>query len=422
MSKLKIINANIATPIGFEARRGGDMSSLLHIANGGILAENGLISFVGPMSEMPDTDDSYEIIDAQGNAVLPGFVDSHTHLIFGGFRPDEFEWRLKGDSYMSIMERGGGIQSTVNATRYESEEQLETKAKWFIDRMSEMGVTTVEAKSGYGLNTETELKMLNVINRLAEDPNRKLRVVSTFLGAHAVPKEYAGRTSEYVDLMISEMIPAAKGKAKFFDIFTEKNVFEIEDSRRLLNAAREAGFELKLHADEIVTLGGAELAAEVGAVSADHLLHVSDEGVKQMAEKNVVATLLPLTAFALREPFAPARKFIDAGAAVALATDLNPGSCFSGSIPLTIALACIYMKMSIEETITALTINGAAAVGLEKTTGSLEPNKCADIVILNFDSYKCLPYYVGMNCVKTVISNGRVVYDVDPLVNNINNI
>ena len=310
---------------------------------------------------------------------------------------------------MSIMQRGGGIQSTVNATRTESKEALAEKAQWFIDRMVEMGVTTVEAKSGYGLETSTELKMLDAIESLANDPDQKLRIVSTFLGAHAVPAEYKGRTSEYVELMIREMIPAAKSRAEFFDIFTEKNVFEIEDSRRLLNAAKEAGFKLKLHADEIVTLGGAELAAEVGAVSADHLLHVSDEGVRQMAEKGVVATLLPLTAFALREPYAPARKFIEAGAAVALATDLNPGSCFSGSIPLTIALACIYMNMSIEETITALTLNGAAACGLADKTGSLEPGKYGDVIILNFDTYRSLPYYVGMNCVRTVIHNGRVV-------------
>ena len=409
MSQLRIINANLSTPLGHTARRGGDMAELSHIENAGIVIDDGIISYVGPMSDMPDVSGPYEEIDAAGNAVLPGFVDSHTHLIFGGYRPDEFEWRLKGDSYMSIMERGGGIQSTVNATRGESLDSLVDKAQWFIDRMSEMGVTTVEAKSGYGLETEAELKMLDAINELAGREGQKLRVVSTFLGAHAVPAEYKGRTAEYVDMMIREMIPAAKGKARFFDIFTEKNVFEIEESRKLLNAAREAGFELKLHADEIVTLGGAELAAEVGAVSADHLLHVSDEGVRLMAERGVVATLLPLTAFALREPYAPARKFIDAGAAVALATDLNPGSCFSGSIPLTIALACIYMNMSIEETITALTLNGAAACGLADVTGSIEPGKSGDVVILNFDTYKSLPYYVGMNCVKTVISQGRVV-------------
>ncbi|MBP3299765.1 MAG: imidazolonepropionase [Muribaculaceae bacterium] len=406
-----ITNAVMSTPLGRSARKGADMASLHTVEKAAIVVTDGVIDYAGPQSDMPAvTDESrYSHIDAGGCAVLPGFVDSHTHLIFGGYRPDEFEWRLKGDSYMSIMERGGGIQSTVNATRTESAEALARKAQWFIDRMAAMGVTTVEAKSGYGLDTATELKMLDAIDRLASDPNQKLRIVATFLGAHAVPKEYKGRTAEYVDLMISEMLPAVKGKARFCDIFTEKNVFEIEDSRRFLKAAREAGFKLKLHADEIVTLGGAELAAELGAVSADHLLHVSDQGVEDMAAAGVVATLLPLTAFTLKEPYAPARKFIDSGAAVALATDLNPGSCFSGSIPLTIALACIYMNMTIEETITALTINGAAAVDLAERTGSLEQGKDADIIILNTDNYRMLPYYVGMNCVRTVISRGRVV-------------
>lgn len=401
----------MSTPLGRAARKGADMASLHTVEKAAIVVTDGVIDYAGPQSDMPAvTDESrYSHIDAGGCAVLPGFVDSHTHLIFGGYRPDEFEWRLKGDSYMSIMERGGGIQSTVNATRTESAEALARKAQWFIDRMAAMGVTTVEAKSGYGLDTATELKMLDAIDRLASDPNQKLRIVATFLGAHAVPKEYKGRTAEYVDLMISEMLPAVKGKARFCDIFTEKNVFEIEDSRRFLKAAREAGFKLKLHADEIVTLGGAELAAELGAVSADHLLHVSDQGVEDMAAAGVVATLLPLTAFTLKEPYAPARKFIDSGAAVALATDLNPGSCFSGSIPLTIALACIYMNMTIEETITALTLNGAAAVDLAERTGSLEQGKDADIIILNTDNYRMLPYYVGMNCVRTVISRGRVV-------------
>lgn len=412
---LIITNATIVTPEGNTAIRGEAMAHLTSISNGAIVVKDGIIEYVGAQSDMPhfNNEEYFERIDAEGNTILPGFIDSHTHLIFGGYRPDEFEWRMKGDTYMSIMERGGGIQSTVNATRSESVDSLVSKAQWFIDRMVHMGVTTVEAKSGYGLDTPTELKMLEAINKLANDPEQKLKVVATFLGAHAVPKEYKGRTSEYVDMMITEMLPAVKGKAKFCDIFTEKNVFEIEDSRRFLKAAREMGFQLKLHADEIVTLGGGELAAELHAVSADHLLHVSDKGVKDMAEAGVVATLLPLTAFTLKEQYAPARKFIDAGAAVALATDLNPGSCFSGSIPLTIALACIYMKMSIEETITALTINGAAAVGLADKTGSLEKGKDADILILNFDNYRMLPYYVGMNCVKTVISRGKIVAQND---------
>lgn len=412
MRRLVITNANIYTPVGTAGKRGTEMGEILHIEKGGIIIEDGIIRWVGPESEMPEPeghvrDEVY--MDALGRAVLPGFVDSHTHLVFGGYRPEEFGWRLKGDTYMSIMERGGGIQSTVNATRAASAEELREKAEWYLDEMSAMGVTTVEAKSGYGLDTETEERMLRVIKELAEDPERKVDVVSTFLGAHAVPKEYKGRTAEYVDLIIKEMLPRFRDMAEFCDIFTEKNVFELEDSRRLLEAAREAGYKLKMHADEIVSLGGAELAADLRAVSADHLLHVSDEGIRRMAESGTVATLLPLTAFALKEEFAPARKFIDAGCAVALATDLNPGSCFSGSIPLTIALACIYMKMSVEETLTALTLNGAAAIDRADRIGSIEAGKQGDVVILHFDTLDALPYYVGMNCVDVTIKNGIIL-------------
>lgn len=404
-----IEHATIVTPLGHEARKGEAMAELHTIVDGCVAAIDGVITYTGPSRDCPAMPADTARIDARGNVLLPGFVDSHTHLIFGGFRPDEFEWRLKGDSYMSIMERGGGIQSTVNATRATSEDELVDRAQWFIDSMSRMGVTTVEAKSGYGLDTPTEEKMLKAIRRLADRPDQKLRIVSTFLGAHAVPREYAGRTDEYIDLMISEMLPRFKDFTDCCDIFCEKNVFEIEESRRLLKAAAEMGYRLKLHADEIVQLGGAELAAELHALSADHLLHVSDQGIRAMAQAGTVATLLPLTAFALREPYAPARKFIEAGAAVALATDLNPGSCFSGSIPLTIALACIYMNMSIEETLTALTLNGAAALGLASSTGSIEPGKSADMVMLGCDNIHILPYYVGMNCVKATISAGRIV-------------
>lgn len=412
MRRLVITNANIYTPVGTAGKRGAEMGEILHIEKGGIIIEDGIIRWVGPESEMPEPeghvrDEVY--MDALGRAVLPGFVDSHTHLVFGGYRPEEFGWRLKGDTYMSIMERGGGIQSTVNATRAASAEELREKAEWYIDEMSAMGVTTVEAKSGYGLDTETEERMLRVIKELAENPERKVDVVSTFLGAHAVPEEYKGHTAGYVDLIIKEMLPRFRDMAEFCDIFTEKNVFELEDSRRLLEAAREAGYKLKMHADEIVPLGGAELAADLGAVSADHLLHVSDEGICRMAESGTVATLLPLTAFALKEEFAPARKFIDAGCAVALATDLNPGSCFSGSIPLTIALACIYMKMTVEETLTALTLNGAAAIDRAACIGSIEAGKQGDVVILHFDTLDALPYYVGMNCVDVTIKNGIIL-------------
>ena len=409
-----IKNVKIVTPEGKTALRGGDMSSLRTIENGIIVIVDGIIRYAGPETDCPGellSLHTFDYTDGKGRVALPGFVDSHTHLVFGGYRPDEFSWRLKGDTYMSIMERGGGIQSTVNATRECDASDMAEKARWFIGKMSEMGVTTVEAKSGYGLDVATERRQLLAIKMLAEDSQTPVNVVSTFLGAHAVPTEFKGRTSEYVDYIISEMLPEFKALAKFCDVFCEKNVFEIEDSRRLLKAARAMGYELKLHADEIVTLGGAELAAELGAVSADHLLHVSDKGIADMAEAGVVATLLPLTAFALKEPYSPARKFIEAGAAVALATDLNPGSCFSGSIPLTIALACIYMNMTIEETITALTLNGAAALGMADEIGSIEEGKRGDIVILEFDNINYLPYYVGMNCVNTTIHGGRIVFE-----------
>ncbi len=415
MSNLYIKHATIVTPLGIEAAKGDDMKRLNVIEDGAILIKDGIIQYVGNSNPLRQIYSlfgkgaTFKEIDAKGRVVLPGFVDSHTHLVFGGFRPDEFRMRLEGASYMSIMEKGGGIQSTVNATRKATVAELVENAEWLLDRMISMGVTTVEAKSGYGLDYTSEAKMLAAIGRLAA--KKKIEVVPTFLGAHAVPEEYKGRTAEYVDLIINEMLPKFRKAAKFCDIFTEKNVFEIEDSRRLMKAAMAMGYKLKFHADEIVPLGGAELAAELGAVSADHLLHISDDGIKALAEKGTVATLLPLTAFALKENYAPARKMIDGGCAVALATDLNPGSCFSGSIPLTIALACIYMNMTIEETITALTLNGAAACGLADKKGSLQPGKDGDVVILDFDNINMLPYYVGMNCVKTTIAKGKILFD-----------
>lgn len=407
---LLLENFKVVTPKGNRALKGAEMNRLEVLDNATIIITAGKIEFVGRKEDASSNlnRSDYVCLEGNGEVVLPGFVDSHTHAVFGGFRPDEFEWRLKGDSYMSIMERGGGIQSTVDATRDASKKKLIEKTQWFLNKMSEMGVTTVEIKSGYGLDYESELKMLEVIRSLAEDPHQKLDIVSTFMGAHAIPKEFNGDTAKYTDHLI-ELLPKFKELAKFCDVFCEKNVFELEDSKRLLEEAKRLGYGIKLHADEIATLGGGELSAELKAVSADHLLHVSDQGIKEMAEAGVVATLLPLTAFALKEPYAPARKFIDQGCAVALATDLNPGSCFSGSIPLTIALACIYMNMTIEETITALTLNGAAALDMADDTGSIEIGKRGDLVILGSDNYKVLPYYVGMNCVKTAVFNGLVV-------------
>lgn len=415
MADLYIKHATIVTPIGNSAVKGDDMKRLNVIEDGAVLIKDGVIRYVGNSNPLRKIYSlfgrgaTFREINAEGRVVLPGFVDSHTHLVFGGFRPDEFRWRLEGQTYMDIMEKGGGIQNSVNATRKCTVADLVDNASWLLERMIKMGVTTAEVKSGYGLDFNTEAKMLAAIGQLAA--KRKIEIVPTFLGAHAVPEEYKGRTSEYIDLIIDKMLPKFRKAAKFCDIFTEKNVFELEDSRRLMKAAAKLGYRLKFHADEIFPLGGAELAAEMGAVSADHLLHVSDEGIRRLAQSGTVATLLPITAFALKEEYAPARKLIDSGCAVALASDLNPGSCFSASIPLAISLACIYMGMTVEEVITALTINGAAACGLAERKGSLQPGKDGDVVILDFDNINMLPYFVGMNCVKTTIAKGRVLFD-----------
>lgn len=410
---LIIFDARVVTPTGFAARKGAEMGELLVMDHATIEVTDGVITYVGP-NRGENRDGYYQHYwhyNARGRCVLPGFVDSHTHFVFGGERADEFSWRLKGESYMSIMERGGGIVSTVKATRASNFIRLRAKAEGFLKQMNAMGVTTVEGKSGYGLDKETELMQLRIMRSLNGDEHRRVDIVPTFLGAHAVPQEYAGRTDDYVDFLIREVMPcvAEAGLAEFCDIFCEQGVFSIEQSRRLLLAARGMGFDLKLHADEIVPLGGAGLAAELSATSADHLLHASDADIRAMAEKGVVATLLPLTAFALKEPYARGRAMIDAGCAVALATDLNPGSCFSGSIPLTFALACIYMQMSIEETITALTLNGAAALNRAGSIGSIEVGKKGDLVVLNTDNYHFLPYYIGMNCVIATIKEG-VIY------------
>lgn len=413
---LIIRRATVVTPIGKQAVKGAAMSQLQVVPNATVVVTDGIIRQVGQDVAVCNAE-AYETIDAQGRILLPGFVDSHTHLVFGGYRPEEFRWRLNGDSYMSIMERGGGIANSVNKTRQTSFEALESKAQWFIDTMSSMGVTTVEAKSGYGLDKETELKQLLVVRALNERPDQKVDLVSTYLGAHAIPPEYKNRPDEYIDYIIREMLPLVLEEqlAENCDIFCEKGVYTVEQSRKLLQAAKEMGFGIKIHADEIVSFGGAELAGELGALSADHLLHASDNGIRAMAQNNVVATLLPLTAFALRESYARGREMIDAGCAVALATDLNPGSCLSGSIPLTIALGCIYMKLSIEEVITALTLNGAAAIGRADRIGSIETGKQGDFVLLDSDTYDMLPYYVGMNCVRTTIKKGRIVY-TEPFV------
>jgi imidazolonepropionase len=379
------------------------------IEGGAVVVTDGVIRWVGRDAELPAGDyGGHAVVDASGRAVLPGFVDSHTHLVFGGYREQEFGWRMKGDSYMSIMERGGGIHSTMEATRRASFDELRDSARGRLDTMLRLGVTTVEGKSGYGMDRATELKQLEVMRAL--DAEHAVDIVPTFMGAHAVPAEWKGREDAFVDWLIDSVMPEAAGLAECCDIFCERGVFTVEQSRRYLMAAQRLGFQAKIHADEIVDTGGARLAAEIGALSADHLLMASDEGIAALAASTTVATLLPCTAFSLREHYARGREMIDAGCAVALATDLNPGSCFTSSIPLTIALACIYMKMSAEEAVNALTINGAAAVGRADRTGSIDVGKQGDLVVLDYPSYKFLPYHVGMNIVGTVIKNGKICW------------
>lgn len=414
MMGLIIKNANeLVTCSSFSGKAGKEMQELNIIEQGAVVVKDGKIVDLGETNEILSkyNEKEYEVIDATGKAVLPGFVDSHTHFVFGGYRADEFSWRLRGDSYMDIMNRGGGIVSSVKSTREETNEELYLSGMDRLNSMLEFGVTTVEGKSGYGLDLETEIKQLEVMKEI--DKNHPIDVVKTFLGPHATPIEYKGREKEFIDFMIEKVLPVVKEKdlAEFADIFCEKNVFEIDLSRKFLNAAKEMGFKLKLHADEIVRIGGAELAAELNAVSADHLLQASDEGIKEMAKNGVVCTTLPLTAFSLKEDFARARDMIDSGCMVALATDLNPGSCFSNSIPLMFSLACIYMKMSPEEALNALTINGAAALGKEKEVGSIDIGKKADFVILKYPSYRYIPYNIGVNTVEKVIKEGKLVFD-----------
>ena len=404
--------AELVTCKGPAPKKGIDMADIGLIYDGGVLIHDDKIFAVGTTEELDKmvNMDEYEVIDASGKTVLPGFVDSHTHYIFGGYRANEFSWRLKGDTYMSIMERGGGINATVVPTKEATLEELVEIGKERMNRMLEFGVTTVEGKSGYGMDCDTEIKQLRAMKEL--DKIHPVDVVTTFLGPHSVLPQYKGKEREFIDMLLTDVMPIVKEEnlAEFADIFCEKNVFEIEDSEYYLTKAKEMGFKLKVHADEIVSLGGAELAARTGAFSADHLLKASDEGIRQMAESGVISTLLPATAFCLKEPFAPARKMIDSGCAVALASDLNPGSCFTNNIPLLVALGCIYMGMTIEEVITALTINGAAAVDRADTIGSLEPGKKADIIFLKFPSIHFMPYHSTINLVETVIKNGETVY------------
>lgn len=386
------------------------MSELSIIEDGSIWLENEIIQAIGTTDELQikyaDRIDSAEIIDASGKLVTPGLVDPHTHVVYGGSREREFELRLEGATYMDIMNAGGGIHATSRMTREATEEEIFVQTVKRLDSFLAHGVTSIEGKSGYGLNLETEIKQLRVMRRLQQE--HPLDIVPTFMGAHAVPSDFKGKEDQYVDLVVNEMLPrvAHDKLAKFNDIFCEVGVFTPEQSKRILEAGKTLGLTPKIHADEIESYGGAELAAEVGAISAEHLLKVSDMGIAAMAKKGVIACLLPATALYLRETAARGREMIDAGVPVAISTDCNPGSSPTTSMPLVMNLACISMRLSPAESLCAATYNAACAIEIEDKVGSLEVGKQADIVLWNVSNYQQLQYLFGVNHVNSVWKKG----------------
>ena len=388
---------------------GEQMKNLGIIKNGSVAVEEGKIVAVGKTGEIRGKFEVKETVDVDGKVVMPGFVDPHTHLVFAGSREEEFEMRIQGSTYMEILERGGGILRTVRETRKASRDELIESCKKTLDIMLEHGTTTVEAKSGYGLTTMDEIKCLEVMKVLNE--KHPIDIVPTFLGAHAIPLEYKNNPDEYIALVINEMIPkvASYKLAEFCDVFCEKGVFDISQSRKILLKGKKEGLTPKLHADEMTKLGGAELAAEVGAISASHLLFASNNGLKAIAKQGVMAILLPGASFSLMtERYADARKMISWGAPFALGTDYNP-SCGIGSQQIVIALACHQMRITPSEAITAVTINAAHAINRAQMVGSLEAGKKADIAVLDAPNHKFLGYRFGTNLIDKVIKNGKLV-------------
>ena len=399
----------LQTPLGSFPHAGAAQGENRKYHNAAVLCEGGVIRAVYENGALPEVSADTKTIDAQGRLVTPGLIDAHTHLVFGGWRQNEIPLKLKGAGYLDILRAGGGILSTVRATRKASGEELFEKSRAFLDEMLAQGVTTAELKSGYGLDKETELKQLRVIKRLNEA--HPMDAVATYLGAHAIPEEYALRSGEYIDFIISDMLPEIKRQslAEFCDVFLETGVFGVEESRRLLTAAREMGFGLKIHADEIDELGGSLLAGELGAVSAEHLIATGERGMEALAHGGVTAVLLPCTSLYLNKSFARARDMIARGIPVAVATDFNPGSCPSLNIGLCMTMAYLKYRMTSEEILSAVTINAACAVNRGGSSGTIEPGKKADMVIWNAEDMEMLCYRMGSNLAGTVIKHGAIV-------------
>ena len=386
------------------------MRDLGILNDAGVLCQGGKIAWVGCMKDWNGKlEEDVTVIDAGECVVLPGFVDSHTHMMFAGDRSKEFALRSQGATYQQIAEAGGGILNTIVHVRAASKRDLKRQTVRYLMEMMKHGTTTVEIKSGYGLDVASEIKMMEAIHELKNE--EMMTVVPTFIGAHAVPPEFKQNRKGYVDLVVNEMIPyvGRKKLASFCDVFCEKGYFELEESERILMAGKNAGMIPKVHAEELTSMGGAQLAARVGAVSADHLECISEQGIAALKDGNVVATLLPGVSFYLNHGYAPARTLIDGNVAVAIASDFNPGSCMSFSMPLMMTIACTQMKMSPEEAITAATLNGAAALNLSSTVGSIEVGKEADLLVADIPDYTFLAYHFGVNHISKVIKRGTIL-------------
>ena len=410
MKTLLIKNIGILqTPIGSSSRKGSEQAQNLKLNNAAILIEDGKISAIYKDGELPVLPDDCEIIDAENNLVTPGLVDCHTHLVFGGWRHNEIPLKLRGATYLDILKAGGGILDTVRHTRKMSEDELFEKSKGFIEEMLLNGVTTVESKSGYGLDLDDELKQLRVNKRLNE--STLIDVVSTFLGAHAIPPEYKGKPDEYIDYLCNVVLPEVKSQnlAEFCDVFCEDSVFDVAQSKKMLLCAQKQGMGCKIHADEIEAIGGAVLAGELGAISAEHLIATNEQGIDSMAKGGVTAALLPATSFYLNKTYAPARQMIEKGIPVAIASDFNPGSCPSLNLQFAINLGYLKYRLLPEEILTAVTLNAACAINRGQTIGSIEVGKQADLVIWNAPNFEMICYRFGSNQVKTAIKKGEIV-------------
>ena len=410
MANLLVKNIGVlATAKGSSARKGPEQGDVALLKDAWVLCRDGVIAEVGTGTVPAGYEVDAEVIDAAGRLVTPGLVDAHTHLIFGGWRQNELGLKLHGKTYLEIQNAGGGIQSTTNATRQATEEELTEKAAKALDEMLHFGATTCEAKSGYGLATEHELKALQVIQNLND--RHAMDIVPTFMGAHLVPKEYKDDRAAYIRLVCEEMMPAVakQGIAKYCDVFCEADTFTVEESRQVLEAGKKYGLTPKIHADEIEAIGGSQLAGEIGAVSAEHLIVCPPEGIASMAKGGVIACLLPATSFNLGATFAPARDMVNAGVPVAMATDFNPGSCPCLNLQFVINLGCLKYKLTPEEVLTAVTLNGAAAIGMADKVGSVEAGKQADLVIWDAPDLDYICYRVGSNLADIVIKKGNIV-------------